>query len=438
MFANYARHHETGEPMPQALVEKIKQVSHLQPGLPARPNTSPRRSSTWRGTRCRRRPASRGRRLRGVALQRFRVDLPQVPPRYRTTYFAHIWSSGYAAGYYAYLWTEVLDHDAFAWFSENGGMTRANGQRFRDMILSRGGTEDAASLSGLPRSGPGSRAAARGARADRRQARVAPRQPARMLPPGGTPMPEHDLQTVAFPTLDEAQIAELARCTAAVSRHYAAGETLIDVGDRDFKFFVVTSGEIEILDVSGDAPKTVAVHGPGEFTGDVSHLDRQSGDRPRRRADRREVYAISAEGLREMLNQCPDLGDVVLQAFIARRQLLRESGTFTGLRVIGSRYSQDTFRIRDFLAKNRVLFTWLDLEAIRRCSELLKHFGVCRGRHAGRRLRAAAAAAQSRRTSSSRRRSASAGRSSRRCTISPSSARDRPGSRPPSTARRRD
>ena len=63
-----------------------------------------------------------------------------MPPRYRTSYFAHIWGSGYAAGYYAYLWSDVLDEDAYAWFGEHGGLTRANGQRFRDMVLSRGNT----------------------------------------------------------------------------------------------------------------------------------------------------------------------------------------------------------------------------------------------------------------------------------------------------------
>jgi peptidyl-dipeptidase Dcp len=80
------------------------------------------------------------------ALKRFDVYMPLIPPRYRSTYFAHIWSSSYAAGYYAYMWSEVLDHDAFAWFTEHGGLTRANGQRFRDMILSRGGTEDAGAM----------------------------------------------------------------------------------------------------------------------------------------------------------------------------------------------------------------------------------------------------------------------------------------------------
>ncbi len=77
-----------------------------------------------------------------------------------------------------------------------------------------------------------------------------------------------------------------------------------------------------------------------------------------------------------MLNQCPDLSDIILQAFIARRQLLHQSPDFTGLRVIGSRYSADTFRVRDFLAKNRVLFTWVDVETDPQVDRLLKQFGV--------------------------------------------------------------
>src|SRR5207249_5444186 len=89
-----------------------------------------------------------------------------------------------------------------------------------------------------------------------------------------------------------------------------------------------------------------------------------------------EVYEVTAEGLRQILNLHPDLGDIILQAFLARRQLLLESGNFTGLRVIGSRYSRDTFRIRDFLAKNRVLFTWLDLEGDLAVNQLLQQFGV--------------------------------------------------------------
>ena len=73
--------------------------------------------------------------------------LAAVPPRYRSSYFSHIWSSGYSAGYYAYLWSEMLGcRDAYAWFEEHGGLTRANGDRFRQMVLSRGNTEDLAKM----------------------------------------------------------------------------------------------------------------------------------------------------------------------------------------------------------------------------------------------------------------------------------------------------
>src|SRR5205823_2416355 len=85
---------------------------------------------------------------------------------------------------------------------------------------------------------------------------------------------------------------------------------------------------------------------------------------------------MSEADLRKVLNQDPQISDLILQAFIARRQLMRESPEFTGLRVIGSRYSRDTFRIRDFLAKNRVLFTWLDLEGDLAVNQLLQQFGV--------------------------------------------------------------
>src|SRR5205085_5451031 len=89
-----------------------------------------------------------------------------------------------------------------------------------------------------------------------------------------------------------------------------------------------------------------------------------------------EVYEITGDALRKSLNQCPGISDIILQAFIARRQLLRESPDFTGLRVIGSRYSADTFRVRDFLAKNRALFTWVDVETDPQVDQLLKQFGV--------------------------------------------------------------
>jgi thioredoxin reductase (NADPH) len=189
-------------------------------------------------------------------------------------------------------------------------------------------------------------------------------------------MAELNLQSIAFPTLDEGQIARLSSCTAAVCRSYEDGQTLFAVGDRDLKFFVVKLGEVEIFDHSGDEPKQLVVHRQGQFTGDITHLTGGRAVVSAVARGRCEVVQVSGDALRRLLNQCPDLSDIILQAFIARRQLLRQSPEFTGLRVIGSRYSTDTFRVRDFLAKNRVLFTWVDLETDPHVERLLQEFGL--------------------------------------------------------------
>jgi thioredoxin reductase (NADPH) len=189
-------------------------------------------------------------------------------------------------------------------------------------------------------------------------------------------MAEHDLQSVAFPRLDESQISALVGCVAAPLVRYDAGRKLYEVGDRDYKVFVVRSGEVEIVDESGEAPKTIVVHKAGGFTGEEGQLTgRPAVATAVARADS-EVYEVTADGLRQIVNRCPEVGDVILQAFIARRQLLRESGEYTGIRVIGSRYSHDTFRVRDFLARNRSLFTFLDLESHPEVDELLRRFGL--------------------------------------------------------------
>jgi thioredoxin reductase (NADPH) len=189
-------------------------------------------------------------------------------------------------------------------------------------------------------------------------------------------MSEHDLQGIAFPTLDETQIVQLGRCTSAARKTYRDGQTLFEVGDRDFKFFIVASGEVAIIDFSGNEPKTIVVHRKGSFTGDISHLTGNPAVVTAIARGDCEVYEISGDALRLVLNQCPVVSDIVLQAFIARRQLLRQSSEFIGLRVIGSRYSPDTFRVRDFLAKNRVLFTWVDLETDPEVDRVLKQFSV--------------------------------------------------------------
>jgi thioredoxin reductase (NADPH) len=189
-------------------------------------------------------------------------------------------------------------------------------------------------------------------------------------------MNKHNLLSVAFPTLDETQIGQLARCTEAEPKLFRDGQTLFAVGDRNMSFFIVKSGEVEIVDNSGDQPKTLTIHRPGAFTGDISHLTGLPAIVSGVARGETEVYEVSGDGLRRALNQCPAISDIILQAFIARRQLLRESPDFTGLRVIGSRYSPDTFRVRDFLSKNRVLFTWIDVETDPNVDRLLKQFGV--------------------------------------------------------------
>ncbi|HUR00837.1 MAG TPA: M3 family metallopeptidase [Gemmatimonadaceae bacterium] len=146
VFANYAKHYQTGALMPQALVDKIKAARTFNQGFAT---TELMGASlldfAWHtlppGT-----PAPDVDTFEQEALKRYNVLVPEIPPRYRSTYFSHIWDGGYSAGYYAYTWSEVLDDDAYAWFVEHGGLTRENGLRYRNMILSRGGTEDAATL----------------------------------------------------------------------------------------------------------------------------------------------------------------------------------------------------------------------------------------------------------------------------------------------------
>ena len=150
---------------------------------------------------------------------------------------------------------------------------------------------------------------------------------------------ERDLNTIAFPILSEEQMAQLGRYAGAPPKKFRPGEALFRAGDRDSKFFVVKSGKIEIVDVTGDQPKTIRVIGPGEFTGDVGHLTGNPKVVSAIAQSNCEAYEISEETLRQILNQDPGLSDIILQAFIGRRQLMRESGEFTGLRVIGSRYS---------------------------------------------------------------------------------------------------
>ncbi|MDR7068633.1 peptidyl-dipeptidase Dcp [Pseudoxanthomonas japonensis] len=144
VFANYAKHHQTGEAMPQALVDKIVKARTFNQGYA----TTEYLSAALLDLAWHLQPAGAGKQdvdaFEKRALATYKVDMAAVPPRYRSSYFSHIWGGGYAAGYYAYFGAEVLDHDAFQWFRENGGLTRQNGQVFRDKVLSIGHSRDLA------------------------------------------------------------------------------------------------------------------------------------------------------------------------------------------------------------------------------------------------------------------------------------------------------
>ncbi len=146
VLAHYAINVSTGKPMPQELADKIKRTATFNQGYDLTELLSAAELDMQWHTLPATAPAQPVDPFEVEALKKTGVDFPPVPPRYRSSYFLHIWANGYQAGYYAYLWAEMLDDDAFAWFVENGGLTRANGDRFRAMVLSRGNTEDLATM----------------------------------------------------------------------------------------------------------------------------------------------------------------------------------------------------------------------------------------------------------------------------------------------------
>jgi peptidyl-dipeptidase Dcp len=147
VLKNYAIHYKTGEKIPQELIDKIKKSGTFNQGYAlTEVLAAADLDMQWH-------TISADKKIDDVdafekeALHKTKLDVVHaVPPRYRSTYFAHIFSGGYAAGYYSYLWTEMLDHDAYNWFENHGGLTRENGQRFRDMVLSRGNTLELAKM----------------------------------------------------------------------------------------------------------------------------------------------------------------------------------------------------------------------------------------------------------------------------------------------------
>jgi peptidyl-dipeptidase Dcp len=146
VFAHFARHYKTGEPMPVELLAKLRKAETFNQGYALTELLAAAELDLQWHLLPADAPLQSPDTFERVALDKTKLALAAVPPRYRSTYFLHIWANGYSAGYYAYLWSEMLDDDAYAWFTEHGGLTRANGDRFRAMVLSRGNTQDLESL----------------------------------------------------------------------------------------------------------------------------------------------------------------------------------------------------------------------------------------------------------------------------------------------------
>ncbi|MGA3035648.1 MAG: peptidyl-dipeptidase Dcp [Terracidiphilus sp.] len=142
VFDHYAKHYKTGEPMPAELKAKIEKSKTFNQGYDMTEILAAARLDLCWHTLPASAPLQDPDAFEKDALEKTHLALHAVPPRYRSSYFLHIWEEGYEAGYYAYSWTEMLDDAAFQWFLDHGGMTRANGDRFRRMVLSRGNTED--------------------------------------------------------------------------------------------------------------------------------------------------------------------------------------------------------------------------------------------------------------------------------------------------------
>lgn len=186
-------------------------------------------------------------------------------------------------------------------------------------------------------------------------------------------MSDPEPQGVANPRLSEADIAALAPHGTCSRLH--DGEPLFQAGGQRGGFFVVLEGAVEVLDSAGDEPRRVMLHGPRQFTGDIDVLTRRRSVVGAVARGETEVLGISSSDIRTIIGERPRLGETILRAFIARREELLESG-FEGLRVIGSAASREAFRIREFLSRNQVPFTWIDVDEDPGIAEMLRDLGL--------------------------------------------------------------
>ena len=145
VLRNYAKHHQTGAAIPQELLDKVQAAEKFNQGYSTTELVAANViDQAWYQRKPGEVPGTDGvLAFEKKALEQHGVDFAPVPPRYRSTYYSHIFAGGYSAGYYSYFWSEVLDAQSVEWMKAHGGLTRENGDHFRATLLSRGGSEDA-------------------------------------------------------------------------------------------------------------------------------------------------------------------------------------------------------------------------------------------------------------------------------------------------------
>jgi thioredoxin reductase (NADPH) len=176
----------------------------------------------------------------------------------------------------------------------------------------------------------------------------------------------------AYPRLTEEQIAFLSRF--GTRRAFPARSTLYCEGDRECDFFVVLAGRVAVVQETDEGLRLIAVHGPGRFVGDLSLLTGQTMYLTAIAPEEVEALGVPLEGLKQAVTEDAKLGDLILRAFIARRTL--HLGIGAGLRIIGSRFSAETRRIREFVSRNRIPHKWIDIEQDREAETILKRLGI--------------------------------------------------------------
>jgi len=166
--------------------------------------------------------------------------------------------------------------------------------------------------------------------------------------------------TQAFPNLTDSELDCIE--TLGMRRSVAPGETLIQSGQRDYSFFAIRRGLVAIIDRSSGKDREITVHGAGAFTGDVDMLTGRSAVISAVAQTEAEVIEVSADRVRALLGDVPDLSDKLLLAFQLRREQL-EGSDYVGLRLVGPMESKETNRLREFLYKNKVMHTFVDAQS---------------------------------------------------------------------------